>query len=154
MAQRLNRAMELMGWRVPVDEEEMQETDSFVEEDSQEFTLRSFPGGESLAPVSEPRSEFHPVSKPSSLRRISTVHPESYSDARQIGESFRSGVPVIINLSDLPDSEARRVVDFAAGLVFGLHGNIERVTSRVFLLSPSSVEITSSGNAASGSLFH
>ena len=46
-----------------------------------------------------------------------------------------------MNLTDMNDSDAKRLVDFAAGLVFGLHGSIERVTSKVFLLSPESVEV-------------
>ncbi|WP_125775309.1 cell division protein SepF [Antribacter gilvus] len=78
----------------------------------------------------------------SELRRITTVHPRSYNDARVIGEAFRAGTPVIMNLSDMDDSDAKRLVDFSAGLIFGLHGSIERVTNKVFLLSPEHVEIT------------
>ena len=76
------------------------------------------------------------------LNRITTIHPRTYNEAKNIGESFRDGTPVIINLSDMDDSDAKRLVDFAAGLVFGLHGQIERVTSKVFLLSPAHVEIS------------
>ena len=81
-----------------------------------------------------------PVAAPD-LRRIVTVHPSTYNEARVIGESFRDGVPVIVNLTNMSESDARRMVDFSAGLVFGLHGAIERVTPRVFLLTPASVEI-------------
>ncbi|MDO8144673.1 MULTISPECIES: cell division protein SepF [Isoptericola] len=76
------------------------------------------------------------------LRRITTIHPRSYNDARLIGEAFRGGTPVIMNLSDMDDSDAKRLVDFSAGLIFGLRGSIERVTNKVFLLSPEHVEIT------------
>ncbi|HEV7147434.1 MAG TPA: cell division protein SepF [Pedococcus sp.] len=75
------------------------------------------------------------------LNRITTIHPRTYNEAKNIGESFRDGTPVIMNLSDMDDSDAKRLVDFAAGLVFGLHGSIERVTSKVFLLSPAHVEV-------------
>ncbi|WP_103064034.1 cell division protein SepF [Actinomyces qiguomingii] len=75
------------------------------------------------------------------LRRIVTVHPSTYNEARVIGEAFRDGVPVIVNLTNMSESDARRMVDFSAGLVFGLHGAIERVTPRVFLLTPTSVAI-------------
>jgi cell division inhibitor SepF len=75
------------------------------------------------------------------LNRITTIHPRTYNEAKNIGEWFRDQVPVIMNLSDMDDADAKRLVDFAAGLVFGLHGTIERVTSKVFLLSPSHVEI-------------
>ncbi|WGW13316.1 cell division protein SepF [Saxibacter everestensis] len=75
------------------------------------------------------------------LRRITTIHPRSYNDAKAIGASFRDGTPVIMNLTDMDDSDAKRLVDFSAGLIFGLHGSIERVTAKVFLLSPEHVEV-------------
>lgn len=75
------------------------------------------------------------------LQRITTIHPRTYNEAKTIGEAFREGTPVIMNLTDLDDADAKRLVDFAAGLVFGLHGAIERVTSKVFLLSPAHVEV-------------
>lgn len=92
-------------------------------------------------------AEVTPISRAAShresgsLRRITTVHPRTYNDAKTIGESFRGGTPVIMNLSDMTDAEAKRLVDFSAGLVFGLRGAIERVTNKVFLLSPATVEI-------------
>lgn len=75
------------------------------------------------------------------LSRIETIHPRSYNDARRIGEEFRVGVPVIMNLGDMDDMDAKRIIDFAAGLVFGLHGTIERITGKVFLLSPANVDL-------------
>ncbi len=74
--------------------------------------------------------------------RITTVHPRNYNEARIIGEHFREGTPVIMNLTDMDDSDAKRLVDFSAGLVFGRRGSIERVTQKVFLLTPANVEIT------------
>jgi cell division inhibitor SepF len=78
----------------------------------------------------------------SSASRITTLHPRTYNDARAIGEQFRDGTPVIMNLSEMDDGDAKRIVDFAAGLVFGLRGSIERVTQKVFLLSPANVVVT------------
>lgn len=83
---------------------------------------------------------------PSDMNEILTVHPRAYKDAQVIAESFREGIPVIINLSQMPESEARRLVDFASGLSQGLYGRIERVTSKVFLLSPA--HVATSGDAA------
>lgn len=78
-----------------------------------------------------------PVAKEvADLSRIVSVRPRSYNEARVIGENFRDGIPVIMNLSDMEDGEDKRLVDFAAGLIFGLKGNIERVSSKVFLLCP------------------
>lgn len=75
------------------------------------------------------------------LSRIVSVRPRSYNEARVIGENFRDGIPVIMNLSDMEDGEEKRLVDFAAGLVFGLQGNIERVSSKVFLLCPQNLVV-------------
>ncbi len=79
--------------------------------------------------------------------RITTLHPRTYNEARQIGEHFRSGTPVIMNLTEMDDVDAKRLVDFAAGLIFGLRGSIERVTNKVFLLSPEHVEVTAEDKA-------
>lgn len=90
-------------------------------------------------PAGPPRRE--PVD-PLDAYRITTVHPRNYNEARIIGEHFRDGTPVIMNLTDMDDADAKRLVDFSAGLVFGRHGSIERVTQKVFLLTPANVEIT------------
>jgi cell division inhibitor SepF len=82
-----------------------------------------------------------PHPRTADMSRIMTVHPRTYNEARIVGEHFREGVPVIMNLSDMEDVDAKRLVDFAAGLIFGLRGSIERVTSKVFLLSPHDVSV-------------
>ena len=88
--------------------------------------------------------------------QITTLHPTTYREARTIGEHFRDGVPVIINLTEMDEGDARRLVDFAAGLAFGLRGTIERVTNRVFLLSPANVQVTAEDKAkiAEGGFFN
>ena len=74
-------------------------------------------------------------------QRIAAVRPRSFADTRVVGEYFRAGIPVIMNLTDLEHPEVKRAVDFACGLVFSLRGGIERVTSRVFLLTPAGFEL-------------
>lgn len=81
------------------------------------------------------------------MNRITTIHPRTYNEAKNIGEAFRDSIPVIMNLSDMDDSDAKRLVDFAAGLAFGLHGSIERVTSKVFLLTPAHVQVDGGAEA-------
>lgn len=85
-------------------------------------------------------------------RRIATVTPDSFRDARAIGELFRDGVPVIVNLTTMDPTDAKRVVDFAAGLIFGLRGSIERVATRVFLLTPADTQVVTeaTGRPADG----
>jgi len=75
------------------------------------------------------------------MSRIVTLHPRTYNEARVIGENFRDGIPVIMNLSEMADADAKRLVDFAAGLIFSVRGQIERVTSKVFLLTPPNVAV-------------
>ena len=109
------------------------------------------PPAEAPAPVTHLRpAPKRPVASApvaAELRRITTVHPRSYNDARVIGEAFRAGTPVIMNLSEMTDADAKRLVDFSAGLIFGLHGAIERVTSKVFLLSPEHIEVSGEESA-------
>jgi cell division inhibitor SepF len=92
--------------------------------------------------VTTPSQSVAPTTRTADMSRIITVHPRTYNEARTIGEHFRDGVPVIMNLSEMEDVDAKRLVDFAAGLIFGLRGSIERVTSKVFLLSPPNVNVT------------
>ena len=90
-------------------------------------------------PVPEQRDR---VLGAAALSRITTLHPRSYNEARTIGERYRDGVPVIMNLTELDDAAAKRLVDFAAGLAFALRGSIDKVTNRVFLLTPADVEVS------------
>jgi cell division inhibitor SepF len=107
-----------------------------MEPDLQE-PLRSVP-----QPAAVPEQRDRPATGAAALSRITTLQPRSYRDARTIGERYRSGVPVIMNLTELEAAEAKRLVDFAAGLVFALHGGFDKVTSRVFLLTPADVEVS------------
>jgi cell division inhibitor SepF len=84
---------------------------------------------------------------PQPTYQITALHPRTYNEARTIGESFRGNTPVIMNLTEMDDADAKRLVDFAAGLTFGLHGRIERVTAKVFLLSPHNVTVTAQDKA-------
>jgi cell division inhibitor SepF len=103
---------------------------------------REEPRTASVASISERRRPTPvPTGVVAELSRITTVHPRSYNEARTIGENFREGVPVIMNLTEMDDADAKRLVDFAAGLVFATRGAIERVTQKVFLLSPPNVTI-------------
>ncbi|BEP15496.1 cell division protein SepF [Acidothermaceae bacterium B102] len=88
-----------------------------------------------------------PVAVEPEQYRITTLHPRNYNEARTIGESFREGTPVIMNLTEMSDGDAKRLVDFSAGLIFGLRGSIERVTNKVFLLSPANVHVTAEDKA-------
>lgn len=95
-------------------------------------------------PVADLAERRRPVVVPqpvTDISRIVTVQPTTYNEARTVGESYRDGTPVIMNLSEMDDSDAKRLVDFAAGLIFATRGSLERVTNKVFLLSPPNVTV-------------
>ncbi|UDY22481.1 cell division protein SepF [Nocardioides sp. Kera G14] len=109
------------------------------------------------APVADISERRRPQVVPDvELSKIVTVQPRTYNDARTIGENYRDGVPVIMNLNEMDDSDAKRLVDFAAGLIFATRGDIERVTSKVFLLSPPNVTVAAEAKAriAQGGFFN
>jgi cell division inhibitor SepF len=83
-----------------------------------------------------------PEPAPHPLSKITTLHPRSYMEARTIGERYRDGNPVIMNLTDMSDADAKRLVDFAAGLAFAMRGAMDKVTNKVFLISPPDVDVT------------
>jgi cell division inhibitor SepF len=99
----------------------------------------------------ERRAEVTPLRRPATgtrhaapagMNEILTIHPRQYRDAQQIAQTFREGVPVIVNLSQMSAPDAKRLIDFACGLTEGLYGKIERVTNQVFLLSPEHVAVS------------
>ncbi|TBN56555.1 DUF552 domain-containing protein [Glaciihabitans arcticus] len=95
-----------------------------------------------VTPLRRPAATRAATAAPAEMNEILTVHPRAYKDAQVIAENFREGIPVIINLSQMSEPDARRLVDFASGLSQGLYGRIERVTSKVFLLSPAHVAVS------------
>ena len=115
-------------------------------DDEPEAEIPPVRGDYSGYPAAEHRVEPLP-SQQVDLLRITTLHPRTFNEARTIGEHFREGTPVIMNLTEMVDSDARRLVDFAAGLIFGLRGSFDKVTNKVFLLSPANVEVTAEDKA-------
>ena len=92
----------------------------------------------SLAPAPDPEP-----SAPPSSGKVHVTNPTTFNDVEEVGERFRNGIPVIMNLAGASESVAKRMLDFASGLIFGLDGRIERVGDRVFLLTPAGVDVSS-----------
>lgn len=86
--------------------------------------------------------------EPTAPNQIATIHPKQYSDARIIAENYRLGIPVIIDLHQMTETSAKRLIDFCSGMVMGLEGKIERVTSKVFLLTPFGMNMMQEGHPA------
>src|SRR5512139_1711862 len=143
----------------------LEDTDRFEDDYGQgEYDERPQPRGSEYdhaeagrpTPVANLAERRRPTAVVAELSRITTLHPRTYNEARTIGENFREGVPVIMNLSEMDDADAKRLVDFSAGLVFAVRGSIERVTNKVFLLSPHNVSVAPDDKAriAEGGFFH
>jgi cell division inhibitor SepF len=115
--------------------------------DAPKATLEYPDDGRATAEARTAETRPAPQVHTTDLARITTLHPRTYNEARTIGEHFRDGTPVIMNLTEMVDSDAKRLVDFSAGLIFGLRGSIERVTNKVFLLSPANVEVAAEDKA-------
>jgi cell division inhibitor SepF len=91
----------------------------------------------------DPRAELDRVFEEGNpLGKITTLRPSSYAEARTIGERFRDGSPVIMDLVEMSNADAKRLVDFAAGLAFALHGSFDKVATKVFLLAPADIDVS------------
>jgi cell division inhibitor SepF len=126
-----------------VEDEELEEAGA--EPASQPGAVRRLPRSDTAGRMPSEPSEAIVRTIPASRPVASTIHraePKRFNEARELGERFKDGVPVIMNLQGTEDSIARRLVDFASGLVFGLSGKIELVASRVYLLTPQDIEVS------------
>lgn len=83
--------------------------------------------------------EVAPVAAP--VARNITLKPDSFNDARVIGEEFRDGATVVVNLQSLDEATKRRIVDFMSGLALGLDGKMTKIAMSVFMLAPAQVEL-------------
>jgi len=84
----------------------------------------------------------HASPRPASSGTIHKSEPKRFNEARDVADRFKDGTAVIMNLQSTEDTIARRLVDFASGLVYGLDGKIELVANRVYLLTPADVEVS------------
>lgn len=143
MAGFMKNAMSYLGMAdIPDDDEPI------VHEDQPSDEETGFDSDNDVTPVvSKPaathvgqRSRTTPF-KNQQLNRITTIHPKTYKEAQLVGRALRDGVPVVLNLTGVEESIAYRIVDFSAGVAFGVRGSLERVTPRVFLLSPAQVKV-------------
>ena len=141
MAGFLKNAMSYLGMTDVVDDD-----DPVLDEEPAES---SFDSDHSVTPMTSNASsgtsgasrESSTSPFPGRVSRITTIHPKTYDEAQMVGRALRDGVPVVLNLTGVPEAVAYRIVDFSAGVVFGVRGSIERVTPRVFLLSPANIKV-------------
>ena len=134
MAGFMKNAMSYLGISdVPEDDEDY--------ETGTEQSSTDFDSDHTVTPMPQPAATSSSSPFSGRISRITTIHPKSYDDAQLVGRALRDGVPVVLNLTGVPEAVAYRIVDFSAGVVFGVRGSLERVTPRVFLRSPAQVNI-------------
>ncbi|MEP6562317.1 MAG: cell division protein SepF [Nakamurella sp.] len=120
--------------------------DDFDRESPYAGAPRSAPGGFEEQPArggltAQSRPELRRDPESAGAIRPVTVKLTGFSEARVIGEKFREGKPVILDMTEMDDAGARRLVDFAAGLAFALRGSIDKVTTKVFMLLPPDTDV-------------
>ncbi len=73
--------------------------------------------------------------------KVVVVQLQSFEDAKDIADHLKSKKPIVINLENLEKEVSRRVVDFLSGAVYGVDGNIQKITNGIFLIAPYNVGI-------------
>lgn len=74
--------------------------------------------------------------------KMHIVEPRTFSEAQSIADKFKGDTPVIMNLTATPPDVAKRLIDFASGLTYGLEGGLQKVSDRVFMLTPANVDVS------------
>lgn len=93
----------------------------------------------------DPAPQRSPVVRPvpmSSNAKPHALTPVSFNDAQELADKFKGNQPVIMNLQSADRDLARRLIDFASGLCYGVGGQMEKVANHVYLLTPSNVEVS------------
>jgi len=79
--------------------------------------------------------------------RVHLVIPKSFNDAQQVADKFKQAIPVVLNLQSTDAELAKRLIDFASGLTYALDGGMQRIASKVFMLTPRNVQISAEERA-------
>lgn len=106
---------------------------------------------EEVDEVREPVIKPAPVAKKNNGRvvnihattqlEVAVLQPQSYEDAREIADRLKTKRAVVINLEELSKEDAIKVLDFVSGVVYALEGDIQKVSSGIFLIAPYNVSI-------------
>ena len=142
MAGFMKNAMSYLGMSDVAEDDDFddEEVDTGKTSFDSDHSVTPMPSSSTSTPTPTPREQSNPF-QGGRVSRITTIHPKTYEDAQMVGRAIRDGIPVVLNLTGVAEAVAYRIVDFSAGVVFGVRGSIERVTPRVFLLSPAQVNI-------------
>lgn len=90
----------------------------------------------------EELSRVRPLHTAQPLGQVHIMAPTAYDDAQEIGDKLKGGVPVIMNLQGVEDDTFKRLTAFAAGLAYGLGGDVQKISPRLYLITPPNVEVS------------
>ena len=130
-----------------VEDDEFEELDEVTAAPAEQAEVRRFQRPQAVREVAmdvehEGIVRTIPSTRPATAGSIHKSEPRRFNEAREIADRYKDGIPVIMNLQSTDDTIARRLVDFASGLVYGLDGKIEMVANRVYLLTPQNVDVS------------
>ena len=74
-------------------------------------------------------------------KNVVFFYPKSYDEVQRLIDYLKQGESVMLNLDNITDAEAQRMLDFASGSVYALNGSIQRVSGNIFLLTPEGLNI-------------
>jgi cell division inhibitor SepF len=130
-----------------VEDDEFEELDDVSAPPTEQAEVRRFQRPQAVREVAmdaehEGIVRTIPSTRSAAAGSIHKSEPRRFNEAREIADRYKDGIPVIMNLQATDDTIARRLVDFASGLVYGLDGKIEMVANRVYLLTPQNVDVS------------
>lgn len=133
MAKLLNKMLNLVGWEAEEEFEDDIQEDVETETQQQPQYLHSFTKKSQQNKVVNIHSN--------NQFKVVIVQPETFDDAREVCDHLKSKKPVVVNLENLNKETAQRVVDFLSGSVYGLDGDIQKVSASIFMIAPNNVDI-------------
>lgn len=97
----------------------------------------------------QPANKITPIKQPTSRRMASSsgmevcvIKPTSVEDAREITETLLANRTVVLNLEGLDVDIAQRIIDFTSGSCFAISGNLQKISHYIFIITPSSVDVS------------
>lgn len=87
------------------------------------------------------KNKVVPLDRQASAPRIMVIKPKCFNNSTEAADQLKQRRPVILDVGGLDPEEARRVVDFIAGTVYGLGGDIQKVSGGIFVATPASFDI-------------
>ncbi|HOM01390.1 MAG TPA: cell division protein SepF [Acetivibrio sp.] len=132
----LNKVLNFVGWETE-DEEEDVETVDESEDLEEELKKPQF-----IQPISSRKTQNKVVNIHSASQfKVIVMQPESFNDAKDVCDHLKSKKPVVVNLGSVQKEVAQRIVDFLSGAIYALDGNIQKVSSDIFIVAPHNVDI-------------